>query len=233
VDLSKWKLDVYDLLAIILPGLIAIGEGWVLIGGWDSFCLAIAQLTATGLTLLILASFAAGTLIQELGDFVMKSFKGDRFFRSGRDKFWSSKKAEPVKVAIRSHLGTAVGSVDTAFDYCLTKLKGQFPKRDLFVATSDLCRSFAVLALIALAPALWNEFHVFGLSKKFVAWATGSVLVSLFLYGLSWRRMVRFRELSDVTVFRAYLATVSDPNNEASEETEKPAELELDLANGK
>jgi hypothetical protein len=112
---------------------------------------------------------------------------------------------------MKAHLGMTVGSVDTAFDYCLTKLKGQFPKRDLFVATSDLCRSFAVLALIALAPALWNEFQAFGPSKKFCAWAIGSLLGSLILFGLSWRRMVRFRALSDVTVFHSYLATVGEP----------------------
>jgi hypothetical protein len=161
----------------------------------------------------------------------MKLCKGDRFFRSGRDKFWSSKKAEPVKAAIKAHLGRTVGSVDTAFDYCLTRLKGQFPKRDLFVATSDLCRSFAVLALIALVPALWNEFETFGLTKKFIAWAIGSLLASLILYGLSWRRMVRFRELSDVTVFHVYLATVGEPNHEASEVTERSPEMELNLAN--
>jgi len=34
VDLSKLKLDVYDFLGIILPGLVAIAEGWVLLRGW-------------------------------------------------------------------------------------------------------------------------------------------------------------------------------------------------------
>ena len=34
MDPSKWKLEVYDLLAIILPGLVVIGEGWVLLNGW-------------------------------------------------------------------------------------------------------------------------------------------------------------------------------------------------------
>lgn len=227
MDFSKWKLDVYDLLAIILPGLIAIGEGWVLIRGWDSFCFAIAHLTATILTLLLLASFAVGTLVQELGDFAVKTLKGERFFRSGRDKFWSSKKAEPVKAAIKAHIGP-IASVDAAFDYSLTKLKGQFPKRDLFVATSDLCRSFAVLTLIALAPALLNEYRTFEWSKTFGLWAGGSLLASLILFGLSWRRMVRFRALSDVTVFHSYLATVGEPSGQR-EETERTTEMELNL----
>ena len=216
MDLSKWKLEVYDLLAIILPGMIAIGEGWVLTRGGRAFCLAISHLTATGLTLLLLASFAAGTLIQELGDFAVKTCKGDRFFRTGRDKFWSSKKADPVKAAIKAHLGTAV-EVDTAFDYCLTKLKGQFPKRDLFVATADLCRSFAVLSVIALAPTLREEYRTFGWGHDFIGWAVRSLILLVILFSLSWRRMTRFRELSDVTVFSAYLATVGD--SDGSSET--------------
>lgn len=228
MDLSKWKLDVYDLLAIILPGLIAIGEGWVLIRGWDSFCFAIAHLTATSLTLLLLASFAVGTLAQELGDFLVKLCMGDRFFRSGRDKFWASKKSEPVKAAIKTHLGTTV-SADAGFDYCLTKLRGQFPKRDLFVATSDLCRSFAVLSATGLAPALWNEFHAAGWGKKFAAWAIGSLIASIILFGLSWRRMVRFRALSDVTVFNSYLAVVGEREETLSEEEGSPTEIEVDL----
>ena len=217
MDLSKWKLEVYDLLAIILPGMVAIAEGWVVVRGWYSFCAALGQLTGAGLTLLLLASFGAGTLIQELGDFTVKSLKGDRFFRSGRDKFWSSKKADPVKAAIRAHLGTAVGSVDMAFDYCLTKLKGKFPKRDLFVATSDLCRSFAVLSVLAAAPALWNEYRTFTWGTKFIGWAIGSLITIAIVFSLSWRRMVRFRELSDVTVFSAYLATVGGPPETADE----------------
>ena len=113
-------------------------------------------------------------------------------------------------------MGTTVASVDTAFDYCLTKLKGQFPKRDSFVAISDLCRSFTVLSLLGLVPASWSLFRAFELGQEFLAFTIAAVLASLLLYWLSWRRMVRFRELSDITVFRAYLATV----NEASHQME-------------
>lgn len=227
MDLSKWKLEVYDLLAVMLPGLVAIGEVWVLVSGWHAFCWTIGQLTAPGLTLVVFASFGAGSLIQEFGDFVFKSCGGDRFFRRGRDEFWLSRNADPVKAAIRAHLGSPVRSVDTAFDYCLTKLGGQFPKRDLFVATSDLCRSLAVLALVALAPALWNEFQIFEWGKRFGLWAIGSSLASLLLGGLSWRRMVRFRAFSDITVFHSYLATVGEPSSERPEEIEQPPEAEL------
>ncbi len=214
MDLSKWKLEIYDLLAIILPGLVVIGEGWVLARGWETFAATITHLTGSGLTVLVLAAFAAGTLVQELSDFLVKSCRGDRFFRSGRDKFWSSTEAEPVKAAINTQLGTTVASVDTAFDYCLTMLKGQFSKRDSFVATSDLCRSFAVLSLLGLVPATFSAFRAYGLESKFLLICIAAALASLLLHLLSWRRMVRFRELSETTVFRAYLATVKEPGPE-------------------
>lgn len=214
MDISKWKLEIYDLLGIILPGLVVIAEGWVLVRGWEAFATAITHLTGSGLMVLVLGAFGAGTLVQELSDFLVKSCKGGRFFRAGRDKFWSSTEAEPVKSAINAQLGTNVASVDTAFDYCLTKLKGQFPKRDSFVATSDLCRSFAVLSLLSLVPAVFSAFRAYGLGTNFVLACIAAVFASLLLYSLSWRRMVRFRELSDTTVFRAYLATVEEPSPE-------------------
>ncbi len=99
MDISKWKLEIYDLLAIILPGLVIIGEGWVLVRGWEAFAATIIHLTGSGLTVLILAAFGAGTLVQELSDFLVKSCKGDRFFRAGRERFWPSTEAEPVKAA--------------------------------------------------------------------------------------------------------------------------------------
>lgn len=214
MDISKWKLEIYDLLAIILPGLVAIGEGWVLVRGWGAFAAAITHLTGSALTVLVLAAFGAGTLVQELSDFLVKSCKGDRFFRRGRDKFWSSKEADPVKEVIYAQLGTTIGAVDTAFDYCLTKLKGQFPKRDSFIAMSDLCRSLAILSLSGLVPAAACAYRAYGIGQNFLMACIAAVLAAVLLYWLSWRRMVRFRELSESTVFGAYLATVEEPNPE-------------------
>ena len=119
-----------------------------------------------------------------------------------------------MKAAINTQLGTTVASVDTAFDYCLTMLKGQFSNRDSFVATSDLCRSFAVLSLLGLVPATFSAFRAYGLESKFLLICIAAALASLLLHLLSWRRMVRFRELSETTVFRAYLASVKEPSPE-------------------
>lgn len=210
VDFSKLKLEVYDFLGLIVPGLIAICEAWILLRGWHTFLLAVNQMSGTAFTLLLLFAFATGSAVQELGDFTVKLIKGKRYFRSARDRFWLTPDADIVKNAINTELGHHITSVDTAFDYCLTKLKDRFGKRDLFVATSDLCRSSVVLSILAFAPALRVAFcDVTPLSHSYEAAAIlGTALLSISL--LMWRRMVRFRELSEITVFRAYLVLASE-----------------------
>lgn len=210
MNFSKLKLEMYDFLGLIVPGLIAICEGWILLRGWHTFLLAINQMSGTAFTLLLLFAFGAGNVIQELGDFTVKLIKGQRYFRIARDHFWLTPDAETVKNTIKKELGHHVTSVDTAFDYCLTKLRDRFGKRDLFVATSDLCRSSVVLSILAFAPAFRVAFcDLQPFAKSCVAAAVfAAVLVAISL--LMWRRMVRFRELSETTVFRAYLATVNE-----------------------
>lgn len=227
MDFSKLKLEVYDLLGLVLPGFLLVCEGWILFRGWHAFLLVLDQVTGTGLTLLLLVSFGAGNVVQELGDFTIKRIKGNRYLRRARDRFWESAEAELVKNAMKADLGHPITSADTAFDYCLTKIGDLFGKRDLFVATSDLCRSFAVLSLVALASAFWNEFRTFGLSEKFFGWAFGSLLACGILFALSWRRMVRFRELSDITVFHVYLATVVESKEKHSTRIGAPLRRKL------
>lgn len=210
MDFSKLKLEVYDFLGLIVPGLIAICEAWILLRGWHTFLLAVNQVSGTAFTLLLLFAFATGSVVQELGDFTVKLIKGKRYFRSARDRFWLTPDADIVKNAINRELGHHITSVDTAFDYCLTKLKDRFGKRDLFVATSDLCRSSVVLSILAFAPALRVAFRdIQPLEQSCLAAAAfAAILVAVSL--LMWRRMVRFRELSETTLFRAYLATVNE-----------------------
>jgi hypothetical protein len=205
LDFSKLKLDIYDLLGLILPGLLAIAEGWIVLRGWAAFILAMSRVSGTGLTLLLVFAFGLGQIIQEFGDVVIRFAKGKRYLRNSRDRFWISDEARLVKHAIKAELGHDIPSSDAAFDYCLTKLKGRFDKRDIFVATSDLCRSFVVLSVIGIVPACRISFHDIGpldRSLKSLALLI-ALLVSAAL--LAWRRMVRYRALSEVTVFRAYL----------------------------
>ncbi len=213
MDFSKLKLEVYDLLGLTLPGFLALCEGWIFFRGWHAFLLGIGQMTGTGFTLLLLVSFGAGNAVQELGDLTIKRIKGERYLRSARDRFWASADADLLKNAIKADLGHPITSVDTAFDYCLTKIKDRFAKRDIFVATSDLCRSFVVLSVLALIPAFRIAFYdPHGLPHPRVA-AAAFVAVLLGIFLLMWRRMVRFRDLSETTVFRVYLATARESQN--------------------
>jgi hypothetical protein len=210
VDFSKLKLEVYDFLGLILPGLLAICEAWILLEGWRSFIEAINQISGTGFTLLIVLAFGVGHIAQELGDFVIKALKGKRYFRQARDNFWETAEAQIVRDAIKRDFGQEISSVDTAFDYCLTKLKDRFSRRDIFVATSDLCRSLVLLSVLALIPATRIAFYdMHPVHRSLVTFSILALLLLIIAF-LAWKRMVRFREFSDTTVFRAYLAIMNE-----------------------
>ena len=147
-----------------------------------------------------------GTL-QELADVVIKRLKGSRYFKRSRDEFWASEGAKVVRGAIVKELGAEITSVDAAFDYCLSRIGDRFPKRDSFIATSDLCRSFVVLCGFGIAPVVTVAVNTTESGWMMVLFtATGLGLLGVTAL-LSWTRMMRFRDLSDVTVFRVYLAS--------------------------
>ena len=217
MDFSKLKLEIYDLLGLLLPGLISICEGWILLRGWPYFLASVPQLGATGFTLLLLIAFGLGHIVQELGDVAIKTVKGKRYFRQPRDRFWANAESQLVREVLRKELGQEIASVDLAFDYCLTKLKDRFVKRDVFLATSDLCRSFVLLSALGLLPAIRIAFHdIHPFSKSLLAFAMLAVLL-LAIALLAWKRMVRFRELSETPVFHSYLATVGESQKSLAE----------------
>src|SRR5216683_37353 len=117
MDFSKFKFELYDILAVVLPGFLLTCGIWVLLRGWHSFSASVGTLTATGFTALLLASFPLGHLIQELGDAAIKKACGERHFKKARDAFWSSDEGETLCAMLESELGFKP-SVDGAFDIC-------------------------------------------------------------------------------------------------------------------
>ncbi len=219
MDLSKLKLDVYDFLGIILPGLVAIAEGWIFLRGWDGFIRSMNQLSGTSLTLLLVFAFGIGHLVQELSDVAIQWIKGSRYKYRARDAFWKSDESKTVKKSFARELGCEAASVDAAYDFCLTKVSEHFQKRDIFIATSDLSRSFVAMCFVALIP-----------SAKIVFWQTAALRVRCLEFAavvamlgviamLSWRRMMRYRYLADVTVFRVYPALASGKTSEKKPES--------------
>ena len=207
MDLSSLKLDIYDFLALIVPGFVAICELWIAIRGWHNFVLAFPGISATGFTALLIVSFGVGNLIQECGDLLVKRLKGPRYLKQGRDELWANEEGHLVARFIQQELGTPIPSVDAAFDYCLTRIGSAFPKRDVFLTISDLCRSFLVLTLFAFPAAMRVVLDASAIRIEAVLWLlAASALVGVLWY-LSWTRMGRFRKLSEVTVFRVYLAS--------------------------
>lgn len=214
MDLSKLKLDIYDFLGIILPGLVAVAEGWIFLRGWGAFIQSMSHLTGTGLTLLLVFAFGVGHLVQEFADAAIRWSKGPRYLCRARDNYWQSKESESVKKIIRKELGHELTNVDDAYDFCLTKVWGHFDKRDIFVATSDLSRSFVAICFFALVPATKIAFwQVIPLSRSLELAAAEAAILAL-IAALSWRRMMRYRDLADRTVFRVYTAVASEQHIE-------------------
>jgi hypothetical protein len=79
--------------------------------------------------------------------------------------------------------------------------------RESFLATSDLARSFLVLSCFGLASAVKLSLDGSMKLSRFELLVLSSA--ALFCVGfLAWKRMLRFRKLSEEIVFRAYLGAV-------------------------
>jgi hypothetical protein len=217
VNLSNIKIGIYEFLGLVIPGTLLLCEGWVFVRGWPRFTRGVSGLTAVSFTLLLITSFLLGHFVQELADASLKRLCGERFFKKGRDELWASAEAEPVKSAIWTESGLALGNVDAAFDYCLTRSGDAFSRRDVFLATSDLSRSFLVLAAFGVAPACRLAFDRADSGHAFIL-VLGCYLALLGLAArLAWIRMVRFRRFSESGVFRSYLGSRPARNVESRE----------------
>ena len=136
----------------------------------------------------------------------MKLFRGGRYLKSGRDNFWASNEKALVQQKILRESGLSVDSVDTAYDFCLTCLESRFPKRDSFIATSDLARSLWLLCLLGLIPVVQGAVMYSAPWRHRILASGGQMCLAGICAYLAWARMIRFRYLSDVTVFRIYMA---------------------------
>lgn len=207
MDVSNFKLGIYDFLGLVVPGMFVICEGWITVRGWREFVVALGALHPVSFTLFVAASFVVGHFIQELADWAIKRIRGDRFFKKGRDDVWDREEGESIKSAIWAESGLTLASADSAFDYCLTRIGDAFSKRDVFVANSDFARSFLVLAVCGIGPALRlasNRTHSATMFLLLGAFYVGVLIVVALL---AWRRMIRFRYMSDRGVFGAYLGS--------------------------
>jgi hypothetical protein len=205
MEISKLKLELYDLAAIILPGFFLMAEFTVLFVGWPRTLTYARDIHGAELTLLLLCSFAIGNLVQEAGDRLIKKLVGKRFFKQARDRFWASALKKDVCDKMGQLGGPVDPSVDAAFDFCLTCLDGSFAKRDVFLAISDLSRSLFVLSVLLVLPSIRTVVFAYGTARRCLIGCEAAALIAV-CASLSWSRMVRFRELSESPVFHSFLA---------------------------
>jgi hypothetical protein len=216
---SNVKTGVYEFLGLVIPGMFALCEGWIVLRGWAQFVQSVNVMHPVSFTIFVLVSFVVGHFVQEFADRSVKTISGERFLKVGRDGLWVSEEAEPVKSAIWTESGRTLPSADSAFDYCLTRIGDRFSKRDVFLATSDFARSFLVLSVCGIAPAIRLTLDRSHSALSFVVFLVGYMVFLAFIARPAWIRMIRFRRMSDVVVFRAYLGSRPIENSLPSEKT--------------
>ena len=222
MEVSKLKVELYDVAAIILPGVFFIIEVWATLFGMQSVAVAVKGLKGTELTVMLLCSFGVGNLVQEGSNALLTCTMGDRFFYAARDKFWSTEEGELVRAKIEREGSCKLSNVDSAFDYCLTRTAGKFAKRDVFMAISDFSRSLFLLSLLAVFPLYRSVLYAYGTRLRVEMSILYLLIISITAW-LSWARMLRFRRYSDKPVFTTFLAcgdeaTIAEPKANASEE---------------
>ena len=102
MEISKLKVELYDVAAIVLPGLFFIAELWAAVFGMHSLGVVVRGLKGTELTVVVLASFGAGNIIQEAGNQLLTLIRGKRFFKQARDAFWVTAEADAVRSKIKA-----------------------------------------------------------------------------------------------------------------------------------
>ena len=216
MDFSKLKLEVYDFLGVLLPGLFALALASFIFSGAASVVRLFHDISGPNLTLLLFCGFAAGQLVQEAADRSLKLLKGPRFFKASRDAFWKTAAADEIRQKIKQQSNLDIASVDAAFDYCLTCIGSKFVKRDTFLAISDLARSMWLLSIVCIVPTILSAIHKVSTRARLIGGGEGLIFTILAAY-LAWSRMVRFRQLSDVTVFNVFLASSSTSSSDKPE----------------
>jgi hypothetical protein len=215
VDFSKLKIELYDFFGILIPGMILISDCAVGVVGWSSYVSIVAGLTGNFIAISLALSYVAGHLVQEAGDILVHLVAPARYLKKARDSFWAAEEGRNVREAIKQEARFEIDSVDVAYDYCLSKVKGTFVKRDTFVATSDLARSLIFLISLTAIAAMLTIWRV-----NIRGWHLGIGLAAIMAFCsagvcVAWRRMMRFRAFSDLPVFSAYLAAVTDRDHDA------------------
>lgn len=205
MDLSKITLPIYDLLGLLVPGLTLLALIAFTALGWTDFLSAVKFLNGPMITAVLLTGFTLGHLVQQFSDWAIRQFTDERFFKRSRDAVWKGPDGDLLRNAVKAD-GGSIASPDTAFDFCLSKVKTTFDKRDMFLATADFSRAMAAIALLGITAVARTAYDHQGNFWSAVAWVTAGLLGLTITAILFWQRTMRFRDHSETPVFYAYLA---------------------------
>jgi hypothetical protein len=66
MNLSNFKLGIYDFPGLVIPGMILVCEGGITLRGSVNFRTSLNHMSGTSFTFLLVVSFVLGHLVQEL-----------------------------------------------------------------------------------------------------------------------------------------------------------------------
>lgn len=209
MDLSKLKIELYDFLGLLIPGISLMALICFAVVGWKELFALVHGLNGPTITAILFAGFAFGHFVQECSDWAIKKITNKRFFKQWRDELWASPEGDTLRRALHAD-GAGDLDVDAAFDFCLTKSQSVFAKREGFIATSDFCRAMVTIGIFSVIPLGRAIYDIStATSTRAFGAVCGVLAISLWCTAF-WRRMLRFRRLSEEPVFRAYLSQRQD-----------------------
>lgn len=126
MELTKLKIELYDIAAIVIPGIFCLAEVWAALFGGQSLLHFLHDLKGTELTLVVLCSFALGNLVQEAGNRLLTAWKGNRFFKQARDVFWKTHDGELVRAKVKADSACELSNVDSATSTALRESLASF-----------------------------------------------------------------------------------------------------------
>jgi hypothetical protein len=240
MEFLKVQFGIYDFLSILLPGAVFVCEVWIGVKGWGPFTEQAREVKTGVLLTLLLLSYGVGHLAQEIPDKAFKLAAGERFFMQERDcflrRFLVEEKSDLLRRKLEGDLGPDVireaeqelqskslrcgkPHVDLLFESCLARIEGRFPKGDVFIATSDLCRAFLLLVVVGIwttARVIRDASKRWAITRKnpraLIGWASFvAALVLVVIASMSYTRMIRFRATWQDSVFYIYLGQPNQP----------------------
>jgi hypothetical protein len=202
------KATTYELLALLLPG---------------GVILAVLERThgatiPSGTIGSIAAAYAFGTVLQAIGDFILKRKKIAGWLE--RDKSdWRLTEAYALGMVAKRLPAVPKGAM---LDICLTQLGARRTIYDKFIALRDTARGLAFATVVTAVLVIVDEWDMLttGATWCVIVKIGGAIALGTMLFLAFLQRYARFHPLAHQVVYGQFLATQLDAKDSGPPEKE-------------